>query len=47
LAKAVLKYFKDPQLTAQVKQSFTEMHQTLRRNASQTAANAILELVTS
>ncbi len=45
LGQAVLSYFENTALNEQVNQRFHEIHQTLRQDASQQAANAVLALV--
>lgn len=47
LGKAVLHYFENASAANQLDQRFTEIHQSLRQNASEQAAAAILELVSA
>lgn len=44
LGAAILNYINQPQLTDDLIEEFTKLHQTLRQNADQQAANAVLEL---
>ena len=45
LGAAVLNYFHDPLLGDQLRREFSEMHQELRRNASEKAADAVCALL--
>lgn len=45
LGAALLDYLDNPQKTADINQRFDEIHQTLRRDASHRAAEAVLDLV--
>lgn len=45
LGQAVLNYLDDTELNESVNQRFNEIHQSLRKDASQQAADAVLELV--
>lgn len=45
LGKAVLEYFQNPTAIENIHQRFNEIHQTLRQNASDKAADAILPLI--
>jgi lipid-A-disaccharide synthase len=45
LSAEIMKYFDNPDETAALTQTFAEMHHTLKRNASQRAAEAIARLV--
>jgi len=47
LSRAVLTYFEQPQLAAELRQRFKAIHKTLQLDASQCAAESILELVAS
>jgi lipid-A-disaccharide synthase len=45
LGKAVLECFKNPGLLSNLQQRFLQIHQTLRQDASQKAANAVLDVI--
>lgn len=45
LGKAVMRYFDEPQLAEQLQQQFTEIHQSIRCDASERAAAAIQALI--
>lgn len=45
LGQALLDYFQQPEKSARLHQRFDEIHRSLRRNASETAAQAILQLL--
>ncbi|WP_460226624.1 lipid-A-disaccharide synthase [Aurantivibrio infirmus] len=47
LGRALLKYFEDPELTNHLRQEYLNIHQQLKRNASERAAEAILDLIAS
>lgn len=47
LGQAVLNYLEDTRLNHRVNQRFTEIHQSLRQDASQQAATAVLDLISS
>lgn len=47
LGQAVLNYLEDSSLNDRVNQRFTEIHQSLRQDASQQAATAVLDLISS
>jgi lipid-A-disaccharide synthase len=47
LGQAVLNYLEDSSLNHRVNQRFTEIHQSLRQDASQQAATAVLDLISS
>lgn len=47
LGQAVLQYFENPDLTANVNQRFNDIHRVLRQDASRQAADAVLALVNS
>lgn len=44
LGEAVLNYFQNSQETEKIDQRFNDIHQSLKQNASQNAANAVLQL---
>lgn len=44
LGAALLNYLENPQLVAELTKEFTTLHQVMKRNASQQAAAAVLEL---
>jgi lipid-A-disaccharide synthase len=46
MAAALLRIFNDPEYTANLIQTFTELHQALRCQASDTAARAVLTMMT-
>jgi lipid-A-disaccharide synthase len=45
LGKAVMEYFKNPDILNNLHQRFFQIHQTLRRGASQRAAEAVLHII--
>ena len=45
LSEAVLDYFQQPQRCAALRQRFSVIHESLRQDASHSAAASILELV--
>jgi lipid-A-disaccharide synthase len=45
LAAAVMHYFEHPEQTQALRQTFYDMHSTLKRNASARAAEAIAKLI--
>ncbi len=45
LAAAVMRYFDEPEIVAALQQTFTELHQLLKRDASTRAAQAVAELI--
>ena len=45
LCATIVNYLDHPEVVDKIKQQFTEIHQTLRKNASQHAADAIISLV--
>ncbi|MBU2886984.1 lipid-A-disaccharide synthase [Gilvimarinus agarilyticus] len=45
MSEAVLRYFNQPELTAELVETFTQQHQSLKCNANQTAAAALIELI--
>ena len=47
LSMALLKLLENPQRTGQLRDAFTGIHRSLRRNASEQAADAVLELMDS
>ncbi len=47
LGAAVMNYLVEQRLVEELQQSFTDMHQQLKRNASEQAARAVLEVVAS
>jgi len=47
LADATMSYFEHPEETQALRDTFYQMHETLRRDASERAAEAISELIIS
>ncbi|MEO6697570.1 MAG: lipid-A-disaccharide synthase, partial [Gammaproteobacteria bacterium] len=45
LGRALLELLEDPQRTAHLRETFTAIHRSLRKNASDQAAKAVLELI--
>jgi len=47
LGEALLNYFEKPEITAQLQQEYLKIHKTLKCNASERAAEAVLQLINS